>query len=122
MEFIDPAGITLPGNAVRMYAPAEFRLVVLGSYMTIRVPLDWKVLEKFPARSRAVGMVPVKEPAEESRSPSYDTKKKVLLRPLKSLGMKTGPPRVPPNWFLRKAGLSRPALLPLNPSASMSLL
>ena len=53
---IRSAGITLPGNGSRTMAPLTVR-VVSGSKITTGWPFAFRVCEKSPARSRAVGSV-----------------------------------------------------------------
>src|SRR3954471_17249750 len=73
--------------------------------MTFVTPLHTKALflfvkstgttfeaEKSPARSRSVGTIDCSTVDVVCRSPAYEPKKKVL-------SLRTGPPRVKPNWF-----------------------
>ena len=47
---------------------------------------------------------------------------KRLVAAVIDFGIRTGPPKVPPNWLRRNAAIFCPALSALNPSASRSLL
>src|SRR5579883_3017741 len=101
----DP-GITLPGNSVRLPLESTLR----GSYTRIgnRCPAwvvnDWL---KSPPRSSAVGTVrvlPVRGSIVCVRS--YEKKKNVFCRPLYTLGIHTGPPKVPPGSLKCTGGLT----------------
>src|SRR3954451_10476505 len=77
-------GITLPGN----WAP------VVGSVITKRLPLFWRVWEKSPLRSSSVGVYLLWAPPGTNWPVySWDQKKKsFFLSVLNTFGMKIGPP------------------------------
>src|SRR5579883_2552360 len=79
-------GITLPGNGA----------LVLGSVIVINDPLFWKLCEKSPLRSKAVGVYLVWTlPLTNCPVYSCDQKKNSRRRSLlKWCGIVTGPPMV----------------------------
>src|ERR1039457_3415735 len=62
-------------------------------------------LQKFPARSKSVGTFPVKKFAVLPWPTFTLRKKNVLSRPSYRCGMRSGPPRLPPNRLLSDESL-----------------
>src|ERR1700694_362410 len=96
----------VPGKASRLYPePPGLGRVENGSKICERLPLAFRVCEKSPMRSSAVGSVTTEVVGEPCRSPSYPRKKNI------SLDRQTEPPIFPPNWLRWKMGLGLPERL-----------